>query len=39
MLRQALSESGKKILVHAFPGDSIYGAGYVTGIELAVIVY
>ncbi|CAJ0608612.1 unnamed protein product [Cylicocyclus nassatus] len=27
MLRQALSESGKKILVHAFPGDSIYGAG------------
>ncbi|KAE9419558.1 hypothetical protein Angca_006611, partial [Angiostrongylus cantonensis] len=27
MLRQALSESGRKILVHAFPGDSIYGAG------------
>nr|CDJ84798.1 Conserved hypothetical protein CHP02464 domain containing protein [Haemonchus contortus] len=27
VLRQALSESGKKILVHAFPGDSIYGAG------------
>ncbi|KAK6055938.1 hypothetical protein COOONC_06559 [Cooperia oncophora] len=27
VLRQALSESGKKILVHAFPGDSIYGSG------------
>ncbi|KAK5967529.1 DUF1768 domain-containing protein [Trichostrongylus colubriformis] len=27
VLRQALSESGNKILVHAFPGDSIYGAG------------
>ncbi|WKX93963.1 hypothetical protein Q1695_011322 [Nippostrongylus brasiliensis] len=27
VVRQALSESGKKILVHAFPGDSIYGAG------------